>query len=299
MAGPCSGAKAVAGPGAEVPAEPNSPHGFCPQCPAASARTAGKAAATGSIKLKCFLFQTIKRHHDTRGTKCLEETLCSLLPTPLPTPAAWRDGVGHRAGPHARGRTGLPQAPCFRVPLPPGQGRPQCRASAGPALPATNQGRYGQGASMEAAGDGQHTCPQTRLQVGTRDEGACTGNPTISKPVWRLQSREGQGGQGSVLLLPVATASHSRHERLHPRHSPLGHDIQILSTARTEKSPGTSAGCQRMPLRHQGALPPQGAGKQRERTPGGTQPPRARCSSVRCGHPGTAHLASGTSSRDA
>lgn len=168
MAGPRSGAKAVACPGAEVPAEPNSPHGFCPQCPAASARTAGKAAATGSIKLKCFLFQTIKRHHDTRGTKRLEETLCSLLPTPLPTSAAWRDRVGHQADPHARGRTGLPQAPCFRVPLSPAQGRPQCRASAGAALPAANQGRYSQGASMAAAGDGQDTCPQMRLQVGTR-----------------------------------------------------------------------------------------------------------------------------------
>lgn len=37
-------------------------------------RGAGKAAGAGSIKPKCFLFQTIKKHHDTRR----EETLHSL-----------------------------------------------------------------------------------------------------------------------------------------------------------------------------------------------------------------------------
>lgn len=114
IAGPHSGAKAVAGPRVEAQAQPNPQHGVCPRCPTASAQTAGKAAAAGSIKPKCFLFQTIKRLHDTRGAKRREETLHSLLLAPLPTPAARRDGVQHRAGTRVRGRTGKPQAPRAR-----------------------------------------------------------------------------------------------------------------------------------------------------------------------------------------
>lgn len=111
----------MAGPGAEAQAQLDSPRGVCPRCPAASARTAGKVAAAGSIKPKCFLFQTIQRHH---GTKHREETLRSLLLAPLPTVAAQRDGFKHRAGTRTRGRMGPPQAPCFGMPLPPGSEPP-------------------------------------------------------------------------------------------------------------------------------------------------------------------------------
>jgi len=73
-----------------APGQPDPQCCVCPRHPAASARTAGKAAATGSIKPKCFLFQTIKRRCDTRGAERKPFAALSQLPSPRRLPR----GVG-------------------------------------------------------------------------------------------------------------------------------------------------------------------------------------------------------------
>lgn len=234
-------AVAVASPGAEAPAQPDPPHGICPRCPAASAWAAGKAAAAGSIKPKCFLFQTIKRLHDTRGAERREETLRSLHPAPLPTLAARRDGVRHRAGTRARGRTGTPQVPRARDAAGPGvRAALERRASAGAALPAPNPAGHGRGHRRQL-GTGNALVPRRGCSEQLRwahTGWAPTGSPTGSNPTSPVAAEQ-RGAVWAAQPLPRAAASRSRHERLCPP------AIHILSMARRAKSPGASAGCWR------------------------------------------------------
>lgn len=111
--------------------------------PAASARAAGKAAAAGSIKPKCFLFQTIKRHQDTRGAARREETARSALPLP----SARR--LPARTGP----------APTWH--RDDGEGVGGCKRRCPPGAPAgaTDRAGHGQGASTRGGQPGPRLSP--------------------------------------------------------------------------------------------------------------------------------------------
>lgn len=162
------------------------------------------------------------------------------------------------ASPEGRGSQHLR----FGIPLPPGVGA---------ALPAAKPTGYSRGASPPAAGDGQGACPQRRMLRGVPT------SPHRRPPPPGAAARRGAGqaveGRAARRCRSVTLVARA----LAPTCDPLGHGIRILSTAGTEKPPGTAAGCQRAPLRHRGALPPgvQQSWGGDDTRPGGTQPQRA------------------------